>query len=432
VEDAMPRNRGGWKRRAGLIAALLLLAALTARPAAADDTLKFISYQKDEKGVGDWFVAVIKEFEATHPGVHIEFTKVEPGAYAETMTTLFAGGSPPDIVHLAAFDYPKFAANGWREDLDPYIKKSSLDLKGWAGQDKCRWKGQTLCIMNLYFGFFMAYNDEMLAKAGVSVPKNYAEFLEAAKETTIQNGGITEQYGTGHEIGAGVSWYVTEMLNYMLPLGAFWTNAKGEVTLDTPQMIQALAEWKTVNRSGIMPRDPKPGDTRQLLIDGKEAMKIDGPWLAPIIAQAKPDIRKHLKLTASPLQPPVGGTSNVLAMARDIPEAHKKLVWDFLMIETSDKFQTLLGTLGQSLPSSPRADLAVAKAQNPDLSVLLSAQRTASDVGIDRIPPGLEAQYNEFGKMIMDEAQRMIINDLDPASVAKTMQRRAVEIQQGP
>jgi hypothetical protein len=32
--------------------------------------------------------------------------------------------------------------------------------------------------------------------------------------------------------------------------------------------------------------------------------------------------------------------------------------------------------------------------------------------------------------MSMEEAQRMIINDLDPATVAKTMQKRGVEIQQ--
>ena len=72
-----------------------------------------------------------------------------------------------------------------------------------------------------------------------------------------------------------------------------------------------------------------------MFIDGKIAMKVDGPWLMPIIARAKPDIRPHLKLTASPFHPPVGGSSNALAIAKDIPEAHKKLVWDFLMIAAS-------------------------------------------------------------------------------------------------
>src|SRR5262249_49595169 len=134
---------------------------------------KFISFQKDEKGVGDWYNAIIKEFEATHPGVTVEFTKVEQPVYADTMVTLFAGGSPPDIVHLAAFDFPKIAENGWLEPLDGYIRSSGLDLNEWAGEDKCKWKGKTYCIMALYFGFFLAYNDDLLAQAGVKVPTNY-------------------------------------------------------------------------------------------------------------------------------------------------------------------------------------------------------------------------------------------------------------------
>jgi multiple sugar transport system substrate-binding protein len=415
-----------------VLAIAMGVAACVVSPAArANETLKFISFQKDEKGVGDWYNAVIKEFEAAHAGVKIEFTKVEQPVYADTMTTLFAGGSPPDIVHLAAFDFPKIAENGWLEDLDPYIKSSGLDLKGWAGEDKCKWKGHTYCIVALYFGFFLAYNDELMAKAGAKVPTNYAEWLDVLQKTTHGPNGerIAGQFGTGHETGAGTGWYLTEMLNYMLDVGAFWTNKQGEVTLNTPQMIEALARWKAVNRSGVMPADPKPGDTRLLLIEGKLALKVDGPWLMPIIAQAKPEIRQHIKLTAAPFHPPVGGTSNVWSIAKDIPDAHKKLVWDFLMIATSDKYQTLYGTLGQSIPSSPRADTAKARELTPDFDVLVAAQREASAAGVDRIPPGLEWQYNEFGKMIQEEAQKMIINDLDPKAVAEVMQKRAVEIQ---
>jgi hypothetical protein len=33
--------------------------------------------------------------------------------------------------------------------------------------------------------------------------------------------------------------------------------------------------------------------------------------------------------------------------------------------------------------------------------------------------------------MVMEEAQRMIINDLDPAAAAAVMQKRGVAIQQG-
>lgn len=83
------------RKTLALSAAALALAAgfLPGVALAQGKVLKFVSWQKDERGVGDWWGSVIKEFEATHPGVKIEWTKVERGAYADTMTTLFAGES---------------------------------------------------------------------------------------------------------------------------------------------------------------------------------------------------------------------------------------------------------------------------------------------------------------------------------------------------
>ena len=49
------------------------------------------------------------------------------------MTTLFAGGKPPDIVHLASFEFQKFADNGWLEHLDPWIKKAGARPQ-WLGR----------------------------------------------------------------------------------------------------------------------------------------------------------------------------------------------------------------------------------------------------------------------------------------------------------
>ena len=61
-------------------------------PAMADTVLKFISWQTDDAGTGEWWHSAIAEFEKQHPGVKIEFTKAERSSYADTMTTLF--GSP--------------------------------------------------------------------------------------------------------------------------------------------------------------------------------------------------------------------------------------------------------------------------------------------------------------------------------------------------
>ena len=82
--------------------AALALCALSMPAFAQGKTLKFVSWQKDERGVGDWWGNVIKAFEAKNPGVKVEWTKVERGAYADTMTTLFAGGKPPETILSAS------------------------------------------------------------------------------------------------------------------------------------------------------------------------------------------------------------------------------------------------------------------------------------------------------------------------------------------
>ena len=418
----------GWKRLAA--AGLVALCTTTALPALAQNkVLKFVSWQKDERGAGDWWGSVIKEFEATHPGVKIEWTKVERGAFADTMTTLFAGGQPPDIVHLASFEFQKFADNGWLEPLDPYIKNAKLDLKGWAGQDTCSWNKETVCVMMLYFGYFMAYNEELLKKEGLEVPKNYAEFLTAARKLTkdVNGDGIVDQFGTGHETRGGGGQYMSEMMNYTLDAGARWTDENGKVTINTPQMIEGLARWKTIVKENLTPRDLAAGEVRQLFADGKIAMKTDGPWLWPIIQKGK--AKDQIKLTMAPFSPPVGGSSNVLGIASEISPENKKLAWDFIAIATSDKFQSTYATLGASPPPDPRADTSGASKDTPHFDLLVKATKAAADAKIDRIPKGLELQFNEFAKMVMEESQRMIIQDLDPKVVAATMQKRAEALQ---
>ncbi|MHA6691320.1 ABC transporter substrate-binding protein [Devosia sp. A449] len=424
--------RGGLRKFGLALAAstVLALGALSPMQAAAQETvLKFVSWQNDEPGVGGWWASVIEEYKAQHPGVEIEWTKVERAAFADTMTTLFAGGSPPDIVHLASFEFQRFAKEGWLENLAPWVEKSGTSLDGWAGQKTCELDNETVCVMMLYFGYIMAYNEAILTAEGLAPPTNYAELLEVARKTTkdLNGDGIIDQFGLHHPTKVGGGQYVTEMLNYVLDAGGRWTNAEGQVTINTPEVIEGLTRWKTVVTEGLMPRDLSSGETRQLLADGKIAVGLDGPWLVPIIAKGA--AAADVKIVADPLSPPVGGSSNVLGMSKDISDEHKALVWDFIALAMSDTFQSSYATLAASPAPSPRADIAEATAVTPEFGLLVDAAKAASAAGIDRIPAGLEVQYNEFAKMVMEESQRMIIENLDPAAVAATMQARAEELQ---
>lgn len=419
------------RRGAKASALALLMSASALSPALADTTLKFISWQVDDGGLGEWWKGAIAAFEAEHPGVKVEFTKVERAAYADTMTTLFAGGQPPQIVHLASFEYQPFAENGWLENLDPWMAKDGVDMTGWAGQGKCVWKGETDCVMLSYFGFIMAYNKKILEEAGIAVPTNWDEFLAAAKATTkdLNGDGIVDQYGTGHETKGGAGQYLTEMLSYLLDSGAYWTDKDGNITIDTPQMVEGLTRWKTVIKGGLTPIDLGAGEIRKLFSDGKIALRLDGPWLYGTMEKGA--AFSDLVVAAPPFHPPLGGSSNVLAMASEIPDEEKALVWDFMKLVMSPEWQSKYATVGKNTPPSPAADVTGVEAEVPHFKLLIETMNEAAAAGVDRIPTGLEIQYNEFGKMVQEEVQRMLIEDLDPADVVKTMQQRAEAIQNG-
>ena len=412
---------------AALAAGLIAAGSISANA----ETLKFVSWQVDESGVSKWWRSVIARFEEEHPGVTIEFTKVDRAAYADTMTTLFAGGQPPHIVHLASFEYQNFAENGWMENLDPWLERDGISIDGWAGQGTCTWNGETACIMMLYFGFMFAYNADILADAGLEVPTNYDEFLAAARATTkdLNGDGITDQFGTGHETKGGAGQYLTEMLNYVLDAGAYWTDKDGNVTIDTPEMVEGLSRWKTVYNEGLTPRDMSAGEVRKLFADGKIAMRPDGPWLYNTMKQGA--AADSLQITVPPFNPPVGGSSNVLGMASEISDDQKELVWDFIKLAMSPEFQRGYATVGSNTPPSPSADVSGVEEMVPHFAIIVETQKAAAAAGVDRIPTGLEVQYGEFGKMVQEEVQRMLIEDLDPADVVKTMQTRAEEIQDG-
>jgi multiple sugar transport system substrate-binding protein len=84
--------------------------------------------------------------------------------------------------------------------------------------------------------------------------------------------------------------------------------------------------------------------------------------------------------------------------------------------------------MGGNTPPSPRADVSGVEKTIPHFPVLIETMKAASEAGVDRIPTGLELNYNEFSKMIMEETQRMLIQDLDPADVVKTMQAKAEDL----
>ena len=426
----MPERAGLLLRRVLVAGALALLAALPAQAQAPAATkLRFYSWQTDDQSNSVWWLAVNKAFEAAHPGVTIDFVKVPRDSFADTMMVMFSGNTPPDIVHLASFEFPSFAHEDFLEDLSPLIARDGVDLRGWAGQEKCVVGGKTVCINLNYFGYLMFYNAALLKAAGVGVPHDWAEYLDAARKVTAAGKG--QSFGVGLHTTAGPGQYLTELLATVLDAGGRWSDSAGRPTLDSPGVIEGLRRWKQLQLEGLTPMGMKAEDIRQAFVDGHIAMRLDGPWMWGLLAKAKPEIRSNLMVAETPTETPLGGTSNVIAMPAGLPPARKQLVWDYIRLIISPHWQEQYVALSGQLAPWPHALTPEELAAKPFLAVFQAAQDKAAAKGIDRLPTGFETTYNEFAKIVTEEAQRMVIDNADPAAVAKRMQSRAVALQKG-
>lgn len=401
----------------GTCAALALAAPVSA------ETLTFVSWMKGDPGYGDWWQEVITEFEKTHPGTTIEWTKVARSDFADTMFTMFAGDNPPDIVHLASFEFAPFANEGWLEDLGPWIAEANLDLTNWSGQSTCQWDGKTVCLMMLYTGYVMAYNEAMLAENGIAAPPtNWDEYLETARATTKDNDGdgVMDTYGVGIALkdAAGLM-YATQ--GFVQDAGGSYT-VDGKPAFNTPGVIEGLRRLKQLYDEKLIPADQTSGEVRQLFIEGKIATTVDGPWIYNTMKTATPEMQSVLKLSLPPGTPPVGGTSNVVTMPSDLSDEKKQLVWEFIQIAASEPFQKRFAELGSS--PAPRAgiDYADLIAQEPYFSLFIESNEAASSAGIDRLPKGLELQFNEVQKIFFEEVQRMLIEGRSPEDAAAALQ----------
>lgn len=411
-----------WLGAAGVVIAL----ALGAAPARATDTqLKFYSWQTDDQSNSIWWLATIKAFEAEHPGVTIQFTKVARADFADTMMVMFGADTPPDIVHLAAFEFPAFAEQDWLKDLGAWIKPGSLPLDRWAGQETCVVGGKTLCINLNYFGYLLFYNDALLKDAGLAVPTTWESYLAAARALSKP---AAQTYGIGLHTAAGAGQYVTELLCYVLDAGGYWTTSAGAPNFESPGVIEGLRRWKLVQREKLTPLGAKDEDVRQLFIEGRIALRLDGPWMYGLLAKAKPELRPALKVAEPPFTVPVGGTSNVIAMPTKLAPARKRLVADYIAMITSAHWQEQYVLLSGQTAPRPGSLTAEARAKMPFLEVFEASKNRAAAAHIDRLPVGFETKYNELAKIITEESQRMVVDDGAPEAAAKRIQMRAVEL----
>ncbi len=371
------------------------------------------SWQATEPGTSDWWNALIDAFEAQNPGVTIEFTHEPFASYNQTMVTRFAGGNPPDILHLPAANFMVYAQEGWLEPLDEHLADMSDVVNQWTPvQSTCEYEGQTLCIVVLGYGYVLGWNQAAFEEAGLAgPPKNSDELIEYARQLTVDKDGdgAIDQYGFVFPTVThpGVETTATSFLFEADPDG-HWVNAEGELNRDA--ITTAWTKMRQLIADGSVPLGLDNNGKRQFFVEGRAAMMLEGPWIQGNINSAAPDVQPGLQVASTPFSGTVyGGASNVLAVPADIDPERQELAWKFIELFTSEEWQAKYATIAGQPPARAGVLDDAFLAENPNMQVFVNEANAAKDY----IPPGMAENYTRFRDLVIEATLAAVVQEQD-------------------
>ena len=203
------------KTLALILAAIMLLC--TASFAVADEaqTLTVVTW---DAGTTPYLVAQKEAFEASHPGVTVEYVDVASQDYMIKATTMLTGGDASDVYMVKELPHLlDWQAAGFAAPLNSYIEASSYDLSGFAGiESNYAVDGEQYALPFRSDFWVLFYNKDLFDAAGVEYPTNdmtWEQYAELAKKMTGDG-----NYGTHYHtwLSAVVNWAVCDGENTLI------------------------------------------------------------------------------------------------------------------------------------------------------------------------------------------------------------------------
>lgn len=120
-------------------------------------------------------VSLSDRFERENPGIRLKFVQLpENQARAKITASTATQGGEFDIVMISNYEAPQWAANGWLENLEPYIDSSKgYDQNDFVPsiRDSLSYQDSMYAVPFYGESSFLAYRKDLFKKAGLTMPE---------------------------------------------------------------------------------------------------------------------------------------------------------------------------------------------------------------------------------------------------------------------
>jgi multiple sugar transport system substrate-binding protein len=288
-------------------------------------------------------------FMEKYPNIEVIYEPI-PEAYAENMTGQFSTGDPPDLFYVGATgEAAPWIEQDLLQPLDGYIEGNpeiGLDHFFPGLLAPFQRDGSTYGLPKDASPLALFYNPEMLDAAGVEPPTNLDE-LEAAADA------LTSGDVTGLCLGAEIQrWGAFIYQNG----GALYNDDLTEMTLDSPETVDALDYLLALHESGLMQTPAEIGATwcGEAFGNQQAAMTMEGNWLVPALENDFPDTPYEMAELPAGVQ--LGNLAFTVAYSMGVDSPNKETAWVLLQYLTGQEGMAKWTSLGLALPARDDVD----------------------------------------------------------------------------
>ena len=381
------RVRGG----IALVAALLGGAAC-AGPPADGQPVTLVFKHAHILGQGNPIPRLIREFEASHPGVRVKAEALpwNSDEQRQFFVVNLEGAGPLgraspgfDVMMLDVIWVPEFARAGWLLDLTPRLVPGELDVFFPSAVEAARQGGRVWALpWNMNVGL-LYYRRDLLAKYGLAPPETWNDLVAQAERVRA---------GEGNPRLQGFLWqgkqYEGLMVNVLEGLWASGTDLlgpDGRIFPDPPRAQAVLAFMRGLIARGVSPPWTTAADeelTRRAFGRGEAVFLRNWPYALDLMEAGDSPVRGRVGIAALPRHRDgtrgAGSTGGShLAVYRGT--RHPELALELARALTSETAQRLMVTGAALYPtrvalySAP--DLVAAHPALPAIAALTAAGR---------------------------------------------------------
>ena len=375
---------------------------VAAMPASAQTktVLTFAGATFAEAGRGEKLKAWVETFNKSQDQIEVQPIAIPFSTLANTVFTQMGGGGGPDLVRFDQIDFYAAVPANRILPFDDTIKDADYALS--APNNYLKVNGKRYGIAFEISNYVLLYNKSLL-KDG-KAPATFDEFMSTAKAATAEG-----RFGYAFRATlAERSGFWQDLCNFVFGFGGRWSDENGNLTLNSPKVVEGVTAYKTIYDLGATPRGADAATYRRMFWEGKLAMEIDNGGVAGIFNQQSPD----LPLVAAPSPFPTRAQGLILAPltvnanTKNKEAAFKFVKWT-LQPENQKSLQDILGASSVATKVERSAE---DNARKPWLKVY--DDQTPNS--IPQLVLGFESKTPEIQQIVLEQVLKVLQGGANP------------------